>query len=204
VDLFIEDPVTPGRDPFLLGGVIHVRLVIILVGGVEVEGAFSELAEDGVVVHVLDELVFVLQVAVLLLVDAGLHCLIIHVQPEVQVAKDELVVVPLDVMLRDRNVLTLQLLELPLVYLPDVFHSLRHLLLATSQVAVHKSECSVIKVESDRHGPFVPTLAPIPSLHLALPHVAHAVLVDVLHVNQNQTPHHDLLPKADVLFILVQ
>ena len=63
----VEDPVTPGRDSHLLGGVVDIAIGVIFVCGIEIQRGFQELAQDVRVRHFSQKLVMLLQEGVVLL-----------------------------------------------------------------------------------------------------------------------------------------
>jgi hypothetical protein len=169
---FIEDAVTPGGGPPLLGGIIDVLPIIVFIGRVKVQLALLKPMQDGIPLLGIEKLISLPQVVVVALVDLIYRLLVRQVDAEVQVTENELVVMTLDHVVLE----LLAAVERPLPDLPDVFESLPDLFLPTGEVAIQECEASIIIVESNGYTAFVSTLASQPGLDLGRADMVNAVL----------------------------
>ena len=196
----IEDAVTPGGGPPLLGGIIDVLPIIVLIGRVKVQLPLFKPIQDGIPLLDIKQLILLPEILVVALVDLVYRLLVRQIDAEVQVAENELVVMTLDHVVLE----LLAAVERPLPNLPDVFEPLPDLFLPTGEVAVQEGEAGIIIVESNGYTALVASLATQAGLDLGCANVVDVVLELVSSEDQNKAADHGLLPEAHVSVTLAE
>lgn len=186
--------VAPGRDSHFLRSVVHLAVVVVLVGWVEVQRALLEFAENHVALFYFQKLVLTLQPLVVFLVDQLTHLIIGKVHPEIEVSEEALVVV-VALLLR---VVDREVIERVIVNLPHVLHSLVYRILATLEVSVDEREGGVLEAEPDGHRTLVASHAGKARFDLDLAQTLQFGLVLLLGEHDDVAANHDFLDDGDI------